>query len=1203
MRRQLAVIILLITYAVTVMAADGSQVLAINKDLADYSSNARQILLSDNEIKWLSQKQRLVIAVSSPDGPPIEIITHDKVYDGITADILRVVSHQLGIAIEVRQYHDRLDAIKAVLLGNADLIGSSNTFELESGLSLTRPYIIDSPALYTRKSMDAQALENIKRLAIYDGYLPWATITSLFKDAKVTIYPSRHQAMSAVVYNHADAVLIDRLTGNFYINRYYRDDLRFLKEVNTNTQGFSFSLRNDELLLKEVINKVLASVSNDFYIKATRRWSGGGVSVNTPENINLSPAELTWLNENKKIKIAVNRDLPPFSFLDAHGRMQGLAIDFGQIVAARLGIAVEFIPISGSLVDTAPLENNDIQMMFINSNVRSKAFSTNKYVFSKPFIDDPFVFVVNKGRREQRSDLPPRYPVAAIVPGLISNEVAKSDPHVETTRLFSDIDDALECVVDKKCDAAILPLRIAKSFLIPAYEDDLLISGESMLIHTAKVSLATLPSNQVLLNIFNKAITSIPSDELESIANSWVKSVKKRPLKWADIQREYGVYIALALAVVLARLIWSFSLGRQIRQRKKAEQALNTQLEFIETLVDSTPHPIYARDQLGNIVLCNTAYADFLGMEKWELIASPLWESEIRWPYIAPLHRAFHKIQEGEELLAGDYRLQHPTKTVDVYHWLRAYRDSLGNISGVVGGWIDVSERTRLTDELAQATQQAQEASRAKSTFLATMSHEIRTPMNAVIGLLELTLRRGRLHKEDEASLATAHGSAKDLLTLIGDILDISKIESGRLELVPEPHDIVTLTHSVVAVFAALAREKRLRLELFSTGSLWVRVDALRYKQVLSNLISNAIKYTDKGAVEVTLAAQEEGGVCRLQVVVRDTGCGIALEEQATLFQPFRQASQPEQIQQSGTGLGLMISRSLCESMGGALMLESAPGEGTRVVVTLSLPAAEAVVLPLNEDEGTSQSMDRLQVMVVDDHPTNRLLISQQLSYLGHDCIVAESGEQALQLFREASIDVMITDFNMPGMSGLELARRCRAHEQSENGKRCVILGLTADARKEQVDEAHAAGMDDCLFKPVGLEVLARCLRQHVCREGRGEEDQISACTAEMLLVLDKLTGGQPALVKPLLAEFVRASDEDLALMQLKVTEVDLAGFMDAVHRLKGGARIVGASSLVMLCSELEEGDCDLDSARMGLERLLESYRLVRLACLRIQSS
>ncbi|WP_421251642.1 ATP-binding protein, partial [Aeromonas sp. 600584] len=325
--------------------------------------------------------------------------------------------------------------------------------------------------------------------------------------------------------------------------------------------------------------------------------------------------------------------------------------------------------------------------------------------------------------------------------------------------------------------------------------------------------------------------------------------------------------------------------------------------------------------------------------------------------------------------------------------------------------------------------------------------------------------------------LSIAHGSAKDLLSLIGDILDISKIESGRLELRPESHDIVALTASVVTVFTALARQKNLQLELAASEPRWVLVDSICYKQILSNLISNAIKYTDKGSVRVELQSKASDGWCTLQLAIRDTGIGIAPADQARLFQPFGQARQPEHIQRSGTGLGLMISRSLCELMGGALLLESELGRGTCVSIEMKLPLASAVEPASPVALGTMTGYTRqLRVMIVDDHPTNRLLVSQQLAYLGHDATAVESGADALDLLVKVPFDVMITDFNMPGMSGFELTRQYRSLELDRGAHRCLILGLTADARQEQVSEGLAAGMDDCLFKPVGLEELECCL-------------------------------------------------------------------------------------------------------------------------------
>lgn len=389
-------------------------------------------------------------------------------------------------------------------------------------------------------------------------------------------------------------------------------------------------------------------------------------------------------------------------------------------------------------------------------------------------------------------------------------------------------------------------------------------------------------------------------------------------------------------------------------------------------------------------------------------------------------------------------------------------------------------------------------------------------------------------------------------------------------------------------------------MDLFSGRTHWVQIDGLCYKQILSNLISNAIKYTEQGSVQVTLVSQASDGWCTLQLVIRDTGIGIDPVEQARLFEPFSQASQPEHIQQSGTGLGLMISRSLCESMGGSLLLESEPGHGTRVCIEMKLPLADAVVVPPLPTQGqVVEKRRRLRVMVVDDHPANRLLVTQQLAYLGHDATAVESGEQALRLLVDTRVDVVITDFNMPGMNGFELTRQCRAQERRHGWRPCVILGLTADARQEQINEGQAAGMNDCLFKPVGLEVLDHCLCLHLQREERVD---VAACMQEIRQYLGPLTAHQSSLMSPLLAEFVRASDDDLLALQSAAERGAVAQFLDNVHRLKGGVRIMGTQQLVATCSEIESWDLDERTLPVALARLRQDYEVVRLAATQLQS-
>lgn len=252
--------------------------------------------------------------------------------------------------------------------------------------------------------------------------------------------------------------------------------------------------------------------------------------------------------------------------------------------------------------------------------------------------------------------------------------------------------------------------------------------------------------------------------------------------------------------------------------------------------------------------------------------------------------------------------------------------------------WLDgPDEHHRLVQQLQEAKEQAIEASRAKTRFLATMSHEIRTPMNAVIGLLELILKRSADERIDRVSIEIAHNSATGLLELIGDILDIARIESGRMTLSPKRANLRELVESVARVFEGLARQKRLTLmlEIDAEINRDVLVDALRFKQVVSNLLSNAIKFTEVGFVKVTVVGHlNDSAQMDVQVIVEDSGIGIAAHDQQQLFQPFVQV-QRNVRENEGTGLGLVICRSLCEMMGGQVSISSEPGQGTRVDMAL----------------------------------------------------------------------------------------------------------------------------------------------------------------------------------------------------------------------------------------------------------------------------
>jgi two-component system sensor histidine kinase EvgS len=516
-------------------------------------------------------------------------------------------------------------------------------------------------------------------------------------------------------------------------------------------------------------------------------------------------------------------------------------------------------------------------------------------------------------------------------------------------------------------------------------------------------------------------------------------------------------------------------------------------------------------------------------------------------------------------------------RLLTIYHWILPFRDSLGEVQGVIGGWIDVSERRQLIEQLQAAKEQADNASRAKSTFLATMSHEIRTPMNAVIGMLELALKRADQGELDRGAIEVAYRSANDLLDLIGDILDIARIETGRLTLSPERANVRQLAESVVRVFDGLARQKRLNLVLDLDSRLNgdVLIDPLRFKQILSNLVSNAIKFTPQGQVRISLQTDDDVDPrqIRLKVTVEDSGIGISAEDRQRLFEPFTQVDNQSQQVRTGAGLGLVISRSLCQMMGGDLKLDSEPGHGTRVSMSLELTRLE----PLGEIEPDAppepSSEQALRILIVDDHPANRLLLCQQLSFLGHHCETAEQGAQGLERWLAEPFDLVVADCNMPVMNGYDLTRRIREHERGNQRQRCPVWGFTANAQPEEIQRCSEAGMDDCLFKPISLTTLSEQLAK-LTPFDHGEP-------AFSVASVGALTGNRPEMVQRLLAQLLRSSREDLStLTHADVT--DREQLRELAHRIKGAARIIRANRVIATCDDLEAGCATATDATLG---------------------
>ncbi|MBA5607797.1 response regulator [Duganella sp. FT3S] len=452
----------------------------------------------------------------------------------------------------------------------------------------------------------------------------------------------------------------------------------------------------------------------------------------------------------------------------------------------------------------------------------------------------------------------------------------------------------------------------------------------------------------------------------------------------------------------------------------------------------------------------------------------------------------------GEREYATEFRIRWPDGSIRT---IRAesliFRDAQGHALRMVGVNYDVTaarlaeqellrHRNHLeelvaerTAALSAAVSEAKAANRAKSVFLATMSHELRTPLNAVIGFSRLMGESATMGTDEKRNLAIIHRAGQQLLRLINDILELSKIEAGRAVLQSEAVDPGELAREAVDMVRARAGQAGVALTLRCHDlPPAVRLDGAKLRQVLLNLMSNAVKFAERGQVMLELRgrAREEGGYW-LDFAVRDSGIGIASADQARIFEPFYRADDGDG--KEGTGLGLAISRDFVELMGGTLAVESAPGQGTVFSFTLAAGAEDVSRLaPSAEAQaevcGLAPRQRGKRVLVVDDNADGRQLLVSLLAPLGFVVLSADSGTAALEVLAREAVDLLLVDWRMPGMDGLELTRRLRGGVAAQ--PRVVVL--TASAFEEERQQALAAGADDFLRKPVEQEALFQVLER-----------------------------------------------------------------------------------------------------------------------------
>jgi signal transduction histidine kinase/CheY-like chemotaxis protein/HPt (histidine-containing phosphotransfer) domain-containing protein len=437
----------------------------------------------------------------------------------------------------------------------------------------------------------------------------------------------------------------------------------------------------------------------------------------------------------------------------------------------------------------------------------------------------------------------------------------------------------------------------------------------------------------------------------------------------------------------------------------------------------------------------------------------------------------------------AQFRLQTPNGWLWVEsHGVIAEHDSKGQPLRLMGTHADIGERKRVEQEVTQAREMAEQASRAKSEFLANMSHEVRTPLNALMGLTRL-LMESPLTAEQQSWLNLMNGSAEALLNLLNDVLDLSRIEAGRLDLENVNFALRRSLEDLSALYAEQARAKSLEWKLAIAPEVPENMqgDPGRLRQVLGNLLSNALKFTPRAgriALTVKLESTNDGAAPKLQLQVQDSGVGIAPVLHSQIFEAFTQADASTARRYGGSGLGLAICSRLVRLMGGNIALHSELGRGSTFTVTLPLgdiqtqtPRAPESARAAGEDLAqVDQRFASLTVLLAEDHPVNELLMQHMLKRLGCTVRTARDGDQAVVEWEKGGIDLVLMDVQMPGCNGFQATQRIRALESNQHLNRTPIVAVTANAMTGDREACLAAGMDGYTPKPVTISTLIRAI-------------------------------------------------------------------------------------------------------------------------------